>query len=217
MSIILDGTTGVTFPNGVTMADGTSNPVTAAQGGTGISSVGTAGNVLFTTNGTSWSSTPKLTSIAPVTLSGSSTVITTSIPAWAKRITLLLNGIGSAGAVDWSIQIGTASGLETTGYDYASSTAAGGSLGGQSASATTAYIIRNNNSATPSTGFYTLTLMNSSTNTWLGNGQIVESFAPNGQINTSLGVKSLSGVLTRISMLCGASTWSSGTVSIIYE
>jgi hypothetical protein len=35
MTIILNGTTGVTFPNGVTMSDGTSAPVTVAQGGTG--------------------------------------------------------------------------------------------------------------------------------------------------------------------------------------
>jgi hypothetical protein len=55
MTIILNGTTGVTFPNGVTMSDGTSAPVTAAQGGTGLSSVGTAGNVL-TSNGTTWTS-----------------------------------------------------------------------------------------------------------------------------------------------------------------
>jgi hypothetical protein len=53
MPVIINGTTGVTFPNGVTMSDGTSAPVTAAQGGTGLSSVGTAGNVL-TSNGTSW-------------------------------------------------------------------------------------------------------------------------------------------------------------------
>jgi hypothetical protein len=55
MPVIINGTTGVTFPNGVTMSDGTSAPVTAAQGGTGLSSVGTAGNVL-TSNGTTWTS-----------------------------------------------------------------------------------------------------------------------------------------------------------------
>jgi hypothetical protein len=53
MTIILNGTTGVTFPNGVTMSDGTSAPVTAAQGGTGLNAVGTSGNVL-TSNGTTW-------------------------------------------------------------------------------------------------------------------------------------------------------------------
>lgn len=74
MSIILDGTAGVTFPNGVTMASGTSAPVTVAQGGTGATTLtannvllgngtsavatvapGTNGNVL-TSNGTTWTS-----------------------------------------------------------------------------------------------------------------------------------------------------------------
>ena len=53
MPVIINGTTGVTFPNGVTMSDGTSAPVTAAQGGTGLNAVGTSGNVL-TSNGTTW-------------------------------------------------------------------------------------------------------------------------------------------------------------------
>lgn len=75
MSVVINGTTGVTFPNGVTMASGTSSPVTVAQGGTGATSLtannvllgngtsalqavapGTSGNVL-TSNGTTWTST----------------------------------------------------------------------------------------------------------------------------------------------------------------
>jgi len=42
MTIILNGTTGVTFPNGVTMSDGTSAPVTVAQGGTGANTAANA-------------------------------------------------------------------------------------------------------------------------------------------------------------------------------
>lgn len=49
MSIILDGTSGVTYPNGVTQAGGTSAPVTVAQGGTNNGSLAaTAGGVLYT-------------------------------------------------------------------------------------------------------------------------------------------------------------------------
>lgn len=42
MPVIINGTTGVTFPNGVTMSDGTSAPVTVAQGGTGANTAGAA-------------------------------------------------------------------------------------------------------------------------------------------------------------------------------
>lgn len=53
MSVVINGTSGITFPNGVTMASGTSAPVTVAQGGTGLTSPGTSGYVL-TSNGTGW-------------------------------------------------------------------------------------------------------------------------------------------------------------------
>jgi hypothetical protein len=48
MTIILNGTTGVTFPNGVTMSDGTSAPVTVAQGGTGANTASAARTALGT-------------------------------------------------------------------------------------------------------------------------------------------------------------------------
>ena len=52
MTIILNGTTGVTFPNGVTMSDGTSAPVTVAQGGTGANTASAARTALGVAIGT---------------------------------------------------------------------------------------------------------------------------------------------------------------------
>jgi hypothetical protein len=52
MTIILNGTTGVTFPNGVTMSDGTSAPVTIAQGGTGANTASAARTSLGVAIGT---------------------------------------------------------------------------------------------------------------------------------------------------------------------
>lgn len=48
MPVIINGTTGVTFPNGVTMSDGTSAPVTIAQGGTGANTASAARTSLGT-------------------------------------------------------------------------------------------------------------------------------------------------------------------------
>jgi hypothetical protein len=48
MPVIINGTTGVTFPNGVTMSDGTSAPVTIAQGGTGANTAANARTALGT-------------------------------------------------------------------------------------------------------------------------------------------------------------------------
>ena len=59
MSIILDGTNGITSPvetTGVITATsivGLTTPLSVAQGGTGVTAVGTSGNVL-TSNGTAW-------------------------------------------------------------------------------------------------------------------------------------------------------------------
>jgi hypothetical protein len=52
MPVIINGTTGVTFPNGVTMSDGTSAPVTVAQGGTGANTASAARTSLGVAIGT---------------------------------------------------------------------------------------------------------------------------------------------------------------------
>ena len=74
MTIILNGTAGITFPDGTTQVDGLSTPVPVADGGTGVATLtannvilgngtsalqavapGSSGNVL-TSNGTTWTS-----------------------------------------------------------------------------------------------------------------------------------------------------------------
>jgi hypothetical protein len=57
MTMIIDGTNGLTFNNATTQASAApSAPVSVANGGTGLTSVGTSGYVL-TSNGTAWAST----------------------------------------------------------------------------------------------------------------------------------------------------------------
>ena len=70
MTTIIDGTAGITYPNGGTQTTGTSTPVTVAQGGTGLTAPGTSGNVL-TSNGTTW------TSVTPSGASGTVTSVAT--------------------------------------------------------------------------------------------------------------------------------------------
>lgn len=40
----------------------------------------------------------------------------TGIPSWAKRITLMLNGVSTNGVAPYILQLGTSSGIVTTGY-----------------------------------------------------------------------------------------------------
>jgi hypothetical protein len=81
MTVIINGTAGITFPDGTTQSDGLATPVPAVDGGTGLSSPGTAGNVL-TSNGSAWTSaTPSAgfsgatttTSAVDITLTNTST------------------------------------------------------------------------------------------------------------------------------------------------
>jgi len=76
-------------------------------GGLGASiSPTAAGNVLFTTNGTAWSSTAKIVQGTSVSASGTS-VDFTSIPSWVKRITIMLQGVSTAstGSVIFRIEL----------------------------------------------------------------------------------------------------------------
>jgi hypothetical protein len=52
MSIELNGTTGVTFPDGFTQASALATPISIANGGTGLGTIG-ANNTVLTSNGTS--------------------------------------------------------------------------------------------------------------------------------------------------------------------
>ncbi len=46
----------------------------------------------------------------------------TSIPSWAKRITVMLNGVSTNGSSSYLIQLGTSGGIENSGYLGAAST-----------------------------------------------------------------------------------------------
>jgi hypothetical protein len=115
MTIILNGTAGITFPDGTTQVDGLSTPVPVADGGTGASTLaanrvllgngtsavqtvapGTTGNVL-TSNGTTWTSaTPQA-----VPESNNDQVFTSSgtfnVPAGVSRVKVTVIGAGGNG------------------------------------------------------------------------------------------------------------------------
>jgi hypothetical protein len=107
MPVIINGTTGVTFPNGVTMSDGTSAPVTIAQGGTGANTAANARTALGTNdaanittgtiaiaNGGTGANTAAaaFNAINPMTTTGD--ILYEASPTTAARL-----GIGSTGQI----------------------------------------------------------------------------------------------------------------------
>lgn len=149
--------------------------------------------------------------------STSGTSVTFSdIPSGVRRITIMLSGVSTSGTSNVMVQIGDAGGLETSGYLGAASTIAGATPA--SANFTTGFGVQATTAAgTISHGTVTLTLMNSTTNTWASSSIVGHSNATN--ISLGAGVKSLSAELTQLAITTvgGAETFDAGAINIAYE
>jgi len=128
MSLILSGDTGVP----VTTVTGT---LPVANGGTGVAtSTGSGANALatsptlttpvlsgsvtgtYTLAGTPTMGASVITAGTTVSPTASTSIDFTSIPSWVKRITVMFYRLTTNGSSIPLIQLGTTSGIETTGY-----------------------------------------------------------------------------------------------------
>jgi hypothetical protein len=224
--------TTLTLPNvsGTVLQSGTA--VTVAQGGTGATSLTsggaligngtsavtavsptTTGNVLFTTNGTSWSSTAKIVSGTAVTSTSGTAIDFTGIPSWVKRITLIFNEVSTSGSAGTVVQLGTGATPTYTASGYLSTSV--GTAGAPGATSyTNGFGIRNDNAAYVLSGHMVLT--NISGNIWISSHVAKASTAvcPVGG-----GSVTLSAALTavRFASANGTDTFDAGTINIIYE
>jgi len=136
----------------------------------------------------------------------------TGIPAWAKKITVMFNGVSTSSTSNLQIQIGSGS-IATTGY-VAQATAAGTGVG--TVNSTTGFILTQSTASTDATS---------------GNIQIVlqtgSSYISTGILNkagaTALcfnaGLINLAGTLdrVRITTVNGTDTFDAGSINIMYE
>ena len=232
--------TTLTIPNvtGTVLQSGTA--VTAAQGGTGLTSVGTSGNVL-TSNGTAWTSAapaggglPAATAIGqiPFSTDGSTYTATqkivqgtavastsgtnidfTSIPSWVKRVTVMFNGMSTNGSSDPLVQIGAGS-ITTSGYSSVASYVATPTAT-STVTVTNGFNIRDATSSAVRNGYMTIT--NVSGNIWVSGHTMCD--LPNGASNVGAGGVTLSGTLDRIRITTtsGTDTFDAGSINILYE
>ena len=160
------------------------------------------------------------TDTAKASTSGTS-IDFTGIPSWVKRITVMFDGVSTSGTSIVGIRLGTSGGIVLTGYaGTAADLVNTGTvvavanttlflLGGGSAS-TTASSLRH--------GSATISLLDSSTNTWVHTGSL--SLTGGTAMTTNFGGKvALSGTVTtvRITTVNGTDTFDAGTINIIYE
>jgi hypothetical protein len=148
------------------------------------------------------------------TTSGTSVPISTVIPSWARRITVMFNGVAQSSTSPIQLQIGSGS-YTTTGY-ISTATVVGTSVG--TTNTTTGFAI-NFPTASAETLYGTITLCLQTTNTWVESGVTMRQNAGTFASYQSAGVLALSGALDRIQITTvgGSATFSAGSVNIFYE
>jgi hypothetical protein len=196
---VADGGTGSSTLtlNNVLLGNGTSALQTVAPG--------TSGNLL-TSNGTTWQSTTKtLTYGTSVPTTSGASVTLSSIPSWAKRITIIWNGVTNSASTGLLMTLNSIS----TGYSGTQSRL--NATGTVTNNSSTSGFTLTQNPPSTSYGKYTITLANASTYFYVVDG------AQNVGTNTNfiVGGVSVGSVLTSVTFAGG--TFSAGEIAIIYE
>lgn len=146
---------------------------------------------------------------AQATTSGTSFDFT-SIPAWAKSITVQLNAVSTNGATAIAVQLGDSGGVEVSGY-------VGAVFDGSSTAGPTTYASCGSpGSASSVQGQITFTLQNPATFSWTWNGSF--SNAAGSLLWTSAGAKSTSAALDRVRLTTanGSDSFDAGSANVLY-
>lgn len=186
-----------------------------------VNSADTSGTLELQSNGTT-KLTVGSTGVTATSISGTisqATIVTasgtsidfTSLPSWVKRVTVQLFGVSVDASTNLLLQIGDAGGIENTGYVSVANTPS------STATDTTGFILFASPSASDAMyGQIVLTLMDSTTNTWVYNGML--SSVGNTARNSG-GGKALSATLDRLRLttVSGTANFDAGSVNIQYE
>jgi hypothetical protein len=216
INIVNDSSGNVTVGNNLTVT-GTSTLTGAATVG-GVAVVAAAptatGNIPFSTNGTTWSSTAKIVLGTAVASTSGTSIDFTGIPSWVKRVTVMFSGVSTNGSSFFEIRIGAGS-IVTSGY--VSSASGGTSANVLSGTTSTSGFAINAFQASTYIFTGTFVLLKIDGNNWIESGILnTESFA---NAYMSSGRISLGGTLdrVRITTVNGTDTFDAGTINILYE
>ena len=205
MSVIIDGTNGITTPGVVNSAAetiATTLTVTGAATAASLQVGGVATNLYPLVSGTAVAST-----------SGTS-IDFTGIPSTAKRVTVMLSYVSTSGTSPIIMQLGDSGGVENTGYVGFSKRFASASFVTPAQLTTASYVIALNAATTVTQGMSIVT--NLSSNTWIINSAFGTS-ADDATYTT--GTKTLSATLdrVRITTVNGTDTFDAGSINIMWE
>ena len=138
----------------------------------------------------------------------------TGIPSWAKRVTVMFNGVSTSGTSNLLVQLGISSGVVASGYLSHSGYIQASAVG--SNTATTGYTIVTGSVSDLIYG--PLIMTTPGANTWLASGAQFRDASIDYSI-VSTGFVTLSGTLdrVRITTVNGTDTFDAGSINILYE
>jgi hypothetical protein len=136
----------------------------------------------------------------------------TGIPAWAKRITVMFEGVSTNGSDNILIQTGSGS-FDTSGYIGSGSYLGSSTL--STTNSTAGYVVQNGSAANTISGCLRITLLKS--NSWVADG--VFGFSNTAATCVIAGARGVSNALDRVRITTtgGTNTFDAGIVNIMYE
>jgi hypothetical protein len=158
--------------------------------------------------------TRTLTSATAQNSTSGTSIDFTSIPSWAKRITMMLYGVSTDGSSLLQAQLGYPSTYVTSGYNSIYTVIISGTTG--TASATSGAVINTStSSSSTSYGTFVFTLLGG--NTWTYSFAGYDSNGTRHMI--SAGAVTLGGTLDRVRLttINGTDTFDAGSINIFYE
>tara|TARA_R110002126_G_scaffold178720_6_gene327764 strand:- start:2308 stop:2886 length:579 start_codon:yes stop_codon:yes gene_type:complete len=139
----------------------------------------------------------------------------TGIPSWAKRVTVMFEGVSTNGSSLLQLQLGTAVGIQSTGY-FSAVVGAGGFNTTSGNNLTSGFGIGN---GTQTSDVYhgLLTISIQSAGLWVCSGVLARSNVA--FTSTLAGSKNLSGTLdrVRITTVNGTDTFDAGSINLLWE
>lgn len=149
------------------------------------------------------------------TTTGGTSIDFTGIPAGAKRVTIMFDGVSTNGNDAWLVQIGSSGGVESTGYQSSGSVIDTAVV---TSTSTAGFILRTSQAARLAGGAVTLDLQELSTNTWVARHNLNDQTASAATFVGS-GRKALSGTLDRVRITTtgGTQTFDVTAINVSYE
>ena len=197
----------------------TAGILAGGYGGLGASiSPTAAGNTVFSTDGANWSSTAKIVRTTSVNTTSGTSIDFTGLPAWVKRITVMLNGVSTNGTSPIQIQLGTSGGFVTSGYSsQAGFIQSTGVASGMTALTTGLYVMTFSAATDTVSSVFNINNITGNVWTYFGNGNRTGAFPLAFFVGAA--PQSLSGVLTqvRLTTVNGTDTFDAGSINIFYE